>query len=569
MKKNWNLLQPDIRAVKKLSSALNRHPLVATLLINRNITNKEEASRFLRKSINDIRSPFSLKDMDAAVRRIAGAIADHEKILIFGDYDVDGITAVTILYEFFKYTGADVSYYIPHRLKEGYGLRASHITDYVQPNNISLVITVDCGSGSFDAVTTANDAGIDIIITDHHKISDNLPEAAAIINPCRRDCDSGFNNLAGVGVAFCLLICLRKYLRDNNFWDTLPEPNLKKMSDLVALGTIADVVPVIGENRIFINMGLETINAGERSGLAALTEVSGINSPNISTDDIGFRLAPRLNAAGRLDHASRAVELLTSGNRKDGKDAALALNDMNKTRQDTEKRMFDGIVGFLEQRPDILERNSFVLAHNSWHEGILGIIASRLVKKYFRPVVLITTKNGLGKGSARSIPGFDLFNGLLACEKDLLDFGGHTLAAGLQIDPGNIDRFRKNFETTVDATTQPDDFVPSIEIDSQLEFDSITEGLMDAIESLQPFGNGNPEPVFLAGNITVSFSKIAGKNHRQMILKQATGRGFKAIHFNIDPSEPVKEKFNRIAFHLQWNRWKGTKTIQLVIVETD
>ncbi len=569
MKKKWNLLQPDIQAVKQLSSDLKCHPLVAKLLINRNITDQEEAARFLKKSINNIRSPFLMKDMDTAVRRIAKAINEKEKILIFGDYDVDGITAVTILYEFLQYAGADASYYIPHRLKEGYGLRTSHITDYIQPNNFKLVITVDCGSGSFDAAKTAKAAGIDMIITDHHQLSDSLPEAAAIINPCRNDCDSGFNDLAGVGVAYCLLICLRKYLRDKNFWNTLPEPNLKKMSDLVALGTVADMVPVVDENRIFIDMGLETINTGERAGLTALMEISGINSHNISADDIGFRLAPRLNAAGRLDHASKAIELLTSGHIEDGRSIALSLNDMNQERQNTEKRMLDGIIGFLEKKSEILQRNSLVLAHDQWHEGVLGIIASRLVKKYFRPVVLITIKDGLGKGSARSIPAFDLFKGLLACEKDLLDFGGHTMAAGLQIDPRNIDCFRENFGNIVDQATQADDFMPTIEIDSELEFDDITDRLMDAIESLQPFGSGNPEPVFMARNVTVSFSKIVGKNHRQMILKQTPDRAFRSIHFNIDPSEPVKEKFERIAFHLQWNRWKNTKTIQMVIVEID
>ncbi len=569
MKKKWNLLQPKISAVKKLSNALNCHPLVAKLLINRGITDTAEATRFLKKSINNIRSPFSLKDMDTAVRRITRAITENEKILIFGDYDVDGITGVTILYEFLQYAGADVSYYIPHRLTEGYGLQASHITDYVQPNNINLIITVDCGSGSFDAVKTAKDAGIDIIITDHHKITDSLPEATAIINPCRGDCDSGLNNLAGVGVAFCLLICLRKHLRDKNFWNTLPEPNLKKMSDLVALGTVADIVPVVDENRIFIDMGLATINSCERTGLSALMEVSGINNKQVNADDIGFRLAPRLNAAGRLDHASKAVELLISRDIGDGRNTALALNDMNRARQDTERRMFDGILGFLEKNPDILQQNSFVLAHDKWHEGILGIIASRLVRKYFRPVVLITTKDGKGKGSARSIPGFDLYNGLVACKEDLLDFGGHTMAAGLQINPRNIDRFRKNFGGIVDMSTQPDDFVPTIEIDAELKFDDITKDLMDAIESLQPFGSGNPEPVFMARDITVSFSKIAGKNHRQMTLKQTSDKAFRAIHFNINPSEPVKEQFERIAFRLQWNHWKGTKTIQMVIVETD
>jgi len=570
MKKEWQILRPDPHAVEKLSGILKCHPAIAAILVNRNIVSPEDASSFLGASLNQLSPPFTLQDMDVGVHRILKAINRREKILIFGDYDVDGVTATTILLEFFRSVGADVSYYIPHRITEGYGLQSSHIMNYALAKKTNLIVTVDCGSGSHDAVAAANAAGIDVIITDHHMMPDTIPPAVAVINPMRYDCPSGFNDLAGVGVAFYLLICLRKQLRDENFWKDRPEPNLKSICDLVALGTLADMVPLTNNNRILAKTGLDIISSSPRPGMKALMGVCGINKRAVNSEDVVFGLAPRLNSAGRVDHASLAVELLITKNMDDAGQIANSLNRMNRKRRSVETEMLSQIEDYLKVNPSLLEKNTLVLSRPDWHLGILGIVASRVMKKYFCPVVLISTADGIGKGSARSIPGVNLYDGLCACAGDLESFGGHSMAAGLKIKTEKIERFESKFENFIGDITKPDDFIPKIYIDYELAFDDISKGLIDEIESLNPFGTGNPEPIFMARDIMVVSSKIVGKHHRRMLLKQSggnTGKTFQAIHFNGNTGSSMKEGFDRIAFRLRWNRWNGGKTSQMVIEE--
>jgi single-stranded-DNA-specific exonuclease len=568
MNTHWQIRKPDPLAVKALRDALGCHPATASILFNRNILSAKAATDFLNISFNNLRSPFALKDMDAAVHRIYTAITANQKILIFGDYDVDGVTATAILLEFFGYLGADIVHYIPHRINEGYSIQAHHIADVVQPNNIDLIITADCGIGSHEAVKAAQDSGIDVIITDHHNVSSPIPPALAVINPKRPDCPAGLDKLAGVGVAYALLICLRKYLRDKHFWQTRPEPNLKDLCDLVALGTIADMVPLVEDNRIFSKTGLKLINAGNRLGLTALTEASGINKDFTDADDILYRMAPRINAAGRIDHASLAVDLLTTKDTNSARKIARTLNALNTRRQELEKCIFNDILENLAAYPDVLQKKTLVLANSEWHLGVLGIVASRLVEKYYRPVVLLATKENIGKGSARSIPGVNLYDGLLACERYLENFGGHAMAAGLKIKTDNIPHFQEAFEDLISSTAHAEAFVPSYSIDYELDFENITSGLVDELESLAPFGPENPEPLFMAKDVAVISSKIVGKNHRRMVLKQdsiRTGRTITAIQFNVDLENPLVKVFERIAFRLQWNRWNGRKTIQIII----
>ncbi|RLB81188.1 MAG: single-stranded-DNA-specific exonuclease RecJ [Deltaproteobacteria bacterium] len=570
MKKEWQILRPDRRSVEKLTGILNCHPAIASILVNRKIVSPKDASNFLSASLNHLSPPFTLKDMDIAIHRILRAITHNEKILIFGDYDVDGITATTILLEFFRSVGADVSYYIPHRIKEGYGLQRSHIINCAWAKKINLIITVDCGSGSHDAVTAANAVGIDVIITDHHIMPDTLPPAVAVINPMRYDCPSGFGDLAGVGVAFYLLICLRKKLRDQNFWKNRPEPNLKSICNLVALGTLADMVPLTNDNRILAKTGLDIIGSSPRPGVKALMEICGINKRAVNSEDVVFGLAPRLNSAGRVDHASLAVELLITKNMDDAEQIGNSLDRMNRKRRSIETEMLSQIEDYLKVNPSLLEKNTLVLSRPDWHLGILGIVASRVMKKYFCPVVLISTADGIGKGSARSIPGVNLYDGLCACAGDLESFGGHSMAAGLKIKTEKIERFESKFENFIGDITKPDDFIPKIYIDYELAFDDISKSLIDEIESLNPFGTGNPEPIFMARDIMVVSSKIVGKHHRRMLLKQSggnTGKTFQAIHFNGNTGSSMKEGFDRIAFRLRWNRWNGGKTSQMVIEE--
>lgn len=571
MKKHWHFLQPDPHTVQKHCNVLKCHPAIAATLVNRNIFSSEDAFNFLFPSLKCLNSPLSIKDIDAAANRILTAIAQREKILIFGDYDVDGITATSILLEFFRATGIEVSFYIPHRINEGYGLQSHHILDYALPKKIDLIITADCGSGSHEAVKTAQAAGIDVIITDHHTISDHIPPAVAVINPKRNDCPSGLDHLSGAGVAFYLLIYLRKKLRDNHFWRKTTEPNLKNLCDLVALGTLGDMVPLVAENRIISKTGIKTIHSTHRVGLDALIEVCGLDKHAVDADDIVFALVPRLNSAGRMDHASTAVDLLTTTSVETAGIIVHSLNHMNQNRRHLENEILKQVENHIAKNPHLLLRKSLIFAHDDWHLGVLGIVANRLMKKYFRPTILIATSGGMGKGSARSIPDVDIFKGLSACADDLENFGGHSMAAGLKLKVEKIEYFQENFENTIGVTTKPSDFIPKVLIDYELAFDDISASLVEEIELLTPFGTGNHEPLFMAKNVKVESSKIVGNNHRRMRLKQDTGKiskAFNAIQFNIDKKSVLRENFDQIAFRLRWNRWGGKKTAQIVIEET-
>jgi single-stranded-DNA-specific exonuclease len=571
MKKEWQILTPDARLVENLCRDIQCHPAIASILVNRHILSAANASNFLNTSLKHLNSPFSIKDMDVAVERIVASILRKEKILIFGDYDVDGITATALLLKFFRRIGARVSYYIPHRMTEGFGLKKRHISDVALPNAINLIITVDCGSDSHDAVAAAADAGIDIVITDHHMISDTVPGAVAVVNPKRDSDPSGFGDLAGVGVAFYLLICLRKKLRDADFWKYRKEPNLKKYLDLVALGTLADMVPLTRENRILTRTGLKLIRSTRQCGLNALIAVCGIDKHVIDADDIVFYLAPRLNASGRMDHASNAVELLIAEEDRHAREIAHSLDRLNQARRSIENKVFFQILDHLEKNPDLLRKNALVLSGRNWPLGILGIVAARIMKQFYRPVVLVTTADGIGKGSARSIPGIDLYKGLSACKDHLETFGGHSLAAGLKIKDKNIEPFEARFEQVVGRMAGPSDFIPKITIDYRLDFTDISDRLIDELEWLKPFGVGNHEPLFMAENVGIASSKRVGGHHRQMILKQKTGqteKRFNAIQFNAGNSGFEKKYFEKIAYRLRWNRWNGRKNAQIVVEET-
>lgn len=568
MKTQWHLLRPDAPSVETLCSALKCHPATASILVNRNICTPEDAIRFRDASLAHLRPPFDMKDMDIAVGRIVKAIIDHEKILIFGDYDADGVTGTAVLLDFFNRTDADATYYIPHRTKEGYGLQTRHIGQVASPDNVKLIITVDCGSSSHDAVALAQEEGIDVIVTDHHNVGRDLPPAIAVVNPKRQDCPAGLEALSGVGVAFFLIIALRKQLRDNGFWRNRPEPNLAQFCDLVALGTVADRVPLLWENRILSKAGLEKINTTHRPGIRALVEASGIRDHPVDAGDIAFRLAPRINAAGRMAHAGVAVDLLMATDPSEATEAARGLDRLNVQRQEIERGMLDRVLADIKTDPGLLKKHSLIVDHEHWHEGILGIVASRLCRRFYRPVILISTKDGRGRGSARSIPGVDLYKGLTACEGELVQFGGHPMAAGLSIKPAQIDRFKRKFEQVMEAMTTPDDFSQKTAVDYHLDLDDISDELIDELESLSPFGEENPEPVFMTRHIDIVSAKIVGKHHRRMSIKAASPRGnkrFDAIHFNIDPDEPLRAHYDHVLFRLNWNYWNGKRTAQVII----
>jgi single-stranded-DNA-specific exonuclease len=569
MQKRWRILTSDPQAIRRICSESGCHPVMATILSNRGISEKNAVHEFLHPTINHINSYDQFADMAKAVQRISDAITRREKILIFGDYDVDGITSTVMLLDFLKNIGADVSHYIPHRVTEGYGLSKHHITDFAAPNHFGLVITVDCGSSSQAAVECANEMGIDVIITDHHAMPADAPKAFAIINPHRMDCPSDFKPLAGVGVVFYLIICLRKHLRDNDHWNEGTQPNLKEYCDLVALGTVADIVPMIKDNRVFTKIGLAVINSAPRLGIEALIKVSGINKPYIDAEDIAYRIGPRINSAGRMKHADLGVELILSKDLKKASDLAETLNNLNSLRQKEENVIFNEIEKFLDEEPEYLQRKTLVLCNENLHEGILGIVASRLTEKFYRPVILISFKDGIGKGSGRSIPGINIYNALEACAGLLEKFGGHPMAAGVRIRKDNYLRFKDAFEQSVEEKTRDMKIEPVINIDCRLELDSITDKLINEIELLQPFGPNNTEPLFLSGNVEVVFSKIVGRQHLRMMLKQ-TGkkentRPLPAVWFHADSQAPKKRYFKEIVFKLRRNHWNGAQSIQAVI----
>lgn len=576
MGKIWSIKTPDQRVARRISRKTGCHPVTASVLVNRGLEREDDIAAFLYPSISKIDTFFSLKDMDGAVVRIAEAIAKRQKILVFGDYDVDGITSASIVWWFLREAGADADIYIPHRIEEGYGLRPSHVKDMFAPGKIDLVITTDCGSGSHDAVLAANTAGIDVIITDHHDI-DHLPAACAVVNPKRKDCTAGLEHLAGVGVAFYLLVCLRKHLRDAGFWDNAgknnaSEPNLKNICDLVALGTIADVVPLVRENRIIAKTGMDVINASPRCGIRALIDACGISKPVLDTEDLAFRIVPRLNAAGRLDHAMTAARLLDTTEADTAASLAADVNTLNAERQRIEQAMQQKISAYLAQEDELDRFKTIVLADTQWHQGVLGIVASRLAEKFFRPVVLFAINDGVAVGSARSVPGIDLFESLSRCGHLLEAYGGHAMAAGLTIKGSNFKEFRQAFDDCITSTYPESVFSPTLEIDCTLDFDRISDTLANELLMLAPFGEENPEPIFAAQNIVVRHARIVGGKHLQMTLSQTgsqTGKILPAIAFNVDPEKSLPKGFEKIAYRLRWNHYNGKQKLQLLVEAMD
>ena len=568
MQPRWIIQAPSPELVSQLASALGCNPIIATLLANRGITNAIQANAFIHPSLHDLRPPDGLRGIQKAVKRIYRAIVSDETILIFGDYDVDGVTSTAILYEFLVNTGADVHCYIPHRIEEGYSLQVQHIDDLAKPKGVSLIVTADCGSSSHEAIQAAHEAGIDVIVTDHHEIPELPSDALATINPKRSDCPSGLDMLAGVGVAFYLLVALRKYMREKRFWNGRPEPNLKSLCDLVALGTVADMVPLKGANRIITHHGLSVIKKGVRPGLTALIKASGLVGKSLDTDMLAFYIAPRINAAGRMDHAQLALNLLTQSSVTTAAPIARDMQSLNAARQNTERAILEEIQTQIDNHPKQLDNHALVLAQVGWHPGVLGIVASRLARQYHRPTVLITIDGDVGYGSGRSVPGLNLYAALDACESHLLRFGGHAMAAGLRIQKDKISAFRDALDVSVQSQSANVDLTPVITIDSELDFGAINGSLLDAIESLQPFGTENPKPLFMAHKVKVCSSQFVGGAHRRMVLSQASSpckARFEAIQFNIDTNAILPDYFDRIAFELQWNRWNGKAKPQLVI----
>jgi single-stranded-DNA-specific exonuclease len=565
----WTLKQADPAKVAEVGRAIGCHPVTARVLVARGIETPRQAEAFLSPSLADLRPPDRILDMDAAAGRLCRAVRAGEPILVFGDYDADGVTAATLLYDFLLRCGARVGVYLPHRLREGYGLQADQIRRIALAGRFRLVVTVDCGSSSHAALSEAASSGLEVIVTDHHRISEPLPNAEAVVNPCRPDCPSELSLLSGVGVCFYLVIALRQRLRETGFWSDRPEPNLRDYCDLVALGTVADMVPLQAENRVLVRTGLSVLGSGPRPGMAQLMAVAGIRSSEVVAESLAYRLAPRINAAGRMAHAMAAFRLLsTTDDAAAGRIAAL-LDRLNRRRQTVEAQVIAEARELLDTRPALKNRRTVVLSRPDWPEGVLGIAASRMVRLLNRPVVLISTRNGRGKGSARSIPGIDLYKALLEIEDGLDRFGGHAMAAGVTVSADRIAVFAERFEEAVARQTDSASFDRSLPIDAEIPLSEISESLMEELEGVGPFGEGNPEPLLLARSVQIVSAQPVGADHLKMTVRQeGADRALEAIRFGAGhrpPDSPVEQ----MAFRLRWNRWRGRKTLQMTVVDVD
>lgn len=568
MNYTWVIKKPDPKHIQHLCRILQCTPPTAAVLLNRNLTGLHDINSFLNPSLSNLRSPFQIKDMDIAVSRIEQAIMKKEKILIFGDYDADGITSTALLYSFLSATGISPSYYIPHRLHEGYSLKPQHISSLTKRDKPDLIITVDCGSSSTEAITLARTNGIDIIITDHHLIQDIPHDAVAVVNPKRNDCESGLENLAGVGVAFYLAIALRSRLRESGFWIGKKEPNLKSYLDMVAIGTIADLAPLTEENRIFTKTGIEVINTGNNIGIRALTSATGSHS-FITASDIAFRLAPRLNAAGRMEHANLGLDLLLAECPDKAASLARELNRLNSTRQEVENSIFEDACSIIECSSLFSDKPGIVMGSDSWHLGVLGIVASKLVQKYNKPAVLIAWKGDEGKASARTAQDIDLFETISRCSSVLIGFGGHAQAAGLSLKRKDLDVFNTMFQDAVSEQIKSSGpKTKTLMIDYELNFEEITDRLFDELARLEPFGTNNAQPVFMSKNVRLFSQMNSSKNHIRMQASQ-NGRNSKAINsvwFSTGQIEaPPPSYCRQIAYKLSLNHYGGIKKPQMTI----
>jgi len=559
--KKWLIKEQNPHLSKEFSTSFNISPLVSQLLINRGLVSVDQADFFINATLKDLYSPFLMKDMDKAVQRIITALQKKEKICVYGDYDVDGITATAVVLLFLREVKANAFFYLPNRLQEGYGLDIEALKK-ITCEGATLLVTVACGISDREPIQYAQSKNLDIIVTDHHEPPEKLPPAHAILNPKQQGCSFPFKELAGVGVAFNLIMALRKALRDRGFWQQGQAPNLKKYLDLVALGTLADIVPLVDENRILVKSGLEVLSSGERAGIRALKAVSAVPEGPLSGDMVTYRLAPRINASGRLSTAATAVEMMITGDAGEAQRLARLLHEENMKRQQLEKAITADARTMIAGQEHL--KNPFVLASPSWHQGVIGICASRLVEDYYRPTVLISLdeKTRIGRGSARSIHSFDLYRGLKQCAGLLNSFGGHKYAAGLSIAEENIPAFTKQFTAIFSAAMRDEDFIPFLEIDAQVPLSAISDDVVEDLEKLAPFGTANPEPLFCSNDLRSYSSMVVGNGHLKLKIKEA-GCFYDAIGFNMGACPSLQEEEIKLAFVPQFNLWQGIKSIQL------
>jgi single-stranded-DNA-specific exonuclease len=556
--RRWTLT-PQHEGGAALAATLGVSPLIGQLLVNRGIEDAALATTFLGSRLDQhLRSPMLFREMPRASERLVDALGRGERIGIYGDYDVDGVSGSALLVRFLRSVGArpDPVVHIPHRLKEGYGLGATGI-ERLAAAGAKVMITVDCGANSHREIALANERGMDVIVCDHHQVAQTRPPALAVINPIEPDAGFPFSGLCGTGVAFYLALGTRMRLRERGG----PVPDVRRLLDLVALGTLADLVPVVEENRVLVKYGLRELATSEQPGIIALKRVAGVSQLNSGA--VGFRLAPRLNAGGRLADATRSLDLLTTADVAEADRLAMALDEENRARQAIEREMVDEAVGMIEDAGGLGDRRGIVLASPAFHPGVVGIVAARMVERYYRPTVLIAAEEGgLGRGSGRSVAGVDLYGALAACGDLLERFGGHRMAAGLTIRLDRVPELAARFDAEIAARTVAEDFVPQVRVDSELRLGAVDHGCLADLARLEPFGTGNAEPMFLTRNVRVRDRRIVGEHHLKLVLEQ-DGRTIQAIGFGMgDLSVAAGDQLD-VLYGIMSNEWNGNVSAEL------
>ena len=561
MQKKWVVKTVVEARAEEISGILGVSLTMARILVGRGMDSVDEIRYFLAPSLSAMLDPCLLKGMQPALERLLLARKNDEKICIYGDYDVDGISGTALLVSFLRQVGLNCSYFIPNRFDDGYGLNDEALQNIIE-SGATLIMSVDCGITAVKEAAFCRQAGVDLIILDHHTPLENIPDAAAVVNPLQPGCAYPFKMLAGVGVAFNLLVALRSRMRQDGLFDGGAEPDLRDWLDLVALGTIADVVPLVGQNRIYAFLGLKKLENSLRPGIVALKKVAGIKE-SVSCGQVGFRLAPRLNAAGRMESAVPGVELLLGNNPVDCSCIAEELDTANAERQTVERSILDQAVAMVEGGGTYPACRSIVLASRDWHQGVIGIVASRLVERFHRPTILIAIdEQGNAKGSGRSIPGFHLLEALTACSGNLDRFGGHRYAAGIVLKSENIDDFTFAFESAARQIVGDTELVPLLDIDCEVCPEEVNLALVKELQRMEPFGAGNPEPTLMLRAVTVVDRRIVGDGHLKLRVS-AGGHVFNAIAFR--QAESPTEGLLDVAFFPECNVWNNTTTLQLRI----
>jgi single-stranded-DNA-specific exonuclease len=561
----WIVKSADEIVVNKLQETLKIHPVFCHLLAQRGITSFEEAKLFFRPALENLHNPFLMKDMGKAINRINIAIANNEKVLFYGDYDVDGTTSVALIYTFFKNFYQNIGFYIPDRYSEGYGISFQGI-DYAVENNFSLIVALDCGIKSIDKIEYANERKVDFVICDHHLPGDEIPKAVAVLDPKRSDCDYPYRELSGCGIGFKLC---QAYAIQNN----VPLEKVYELLDFVAVSIAADIVPITGENRILAHFGMKKINENPCPGIRSIIELSDMKRA-LQISDLVFVVGPRINAAGRIKHANQAVELLISEHselEKITSDKADELNTVNAERQGLDRDITEEALNILKTAPEYESRKSTVLFQPHWHKGVIGIVASRLIDAFYRPTIILTESNGKATGSARSVKGFNIYEAIKSCADLLEQYGGHMYAAGLTMPLENVDSFIHRFEDIVASTIEGHMLTPEIEIDTELNFSDVNDKFFRILKQFAPFGPGNMRPIFLTKNVKDrGGSRVVGENHLKLDLlhRDIAGNGiaFGMAHF----AEHVMTKGKPpmpfdICYCVEENEWNGNKTLQMNI----